>query len=250
MGKRLVRTAGTGILALSLGCAGTSVQTYTKPPTEQVRYGKVKKVAILRFDSVVEGAQASRIVEDLFLQELLARGTFEAIEEPRYVAELMKKLKLRNTENLDRETVRKIGEELEAQALILGQLLLFGQEENSEIVEFALQTNMVDAETGDILWSGRSFGNSSTSLGEILGVNQGPSVNALAKSAVATLVSRLNREFSRARKAEDKQVRKAAKAAARAKTDASSAEVGASPGNDETAALEEAEEILLQVKPK
>jgi len=248
MKRRMLETAGAALCALVMGCAGASVQTYAKPASGQRQYGKVKKVAVLPFDSVVEGAQGPRIAGDLFLQELLARGTFDTVEEPRYVSELMKKLKLRNTEGLDREIVRKMGEELQAQALILGDLLLFGQEENSEVVEFALQVNMLDVDTGDILWSGKTYANASTTVGEILGVNQGPSQNDVAMKGVRRLVSRLDGEFRDAREAEVERMLEAAKATGAPAAGGVPPEAGAPAGTQ--VAPEQAEEILLQVKPK
>jgi hypothetical protein len=250
MKRRLLGTAGTVILALTLGCAGTSIQTFSKPAVGQREYGRVKKVAMLPFDSVVEGAEGPRFTGDLFIQELLSRETFEVVEEPRYVAELMKKLKLRNTENLDREIVRKIGEELQAQALILGTLLLFGVEENSEIVEFALRINVLEVETGDILWAGRSFSNSSTSVGEILGVNQGPSTNEVARGGVAAIVKRLDNEFRDAREREVERMLEAAKVEELAEEAAPEPEEGAPEAAPEVAPEAQDEEILLQVKPK
>ncbi len=246
MKRRLLWAAGAVLLATIFGCAGATVRTYSQPPTGQRQYGKIKKVAILPFDSVVEGAQAPRIAGDLFLQEVLVRGTFEQVEEPRYVRELMKKLKLRNTEGLDREIVRKIGEELEAQALILGDLLLFGQEETSEVVEFALQVNVIDVESGALLWAGRTYARSSTSLGEILGVNQGPSVNHVAARGITRLVSRMDRDFRNAREEEVERMLEEAKAQELA------GEEGKTPaaGPGQTSPEKQAEEILLKVKPK
>ncbi len=248
--RRTLWAAGAVVLATLMGCAGVSVKTYVKPPTGQRQYGNVKKVAVLPFDSVVEGAQAPKVAGDLFLQELLNRGTFEEVEEPRYVNELMKKLKLRNTEGLDREIVRKIGEELQAQALILGDLLVYGREENSEIVEFALQVNMVDTESGDILWSGRTYVKSSTTLGEILGVNQGPSPNDVAARGVTRLVARLDTEFRKAREAEVQRMLEAAKARELAGEEGAPASEEAKPAETEMAPEKQTEEILLKVKPK
>ncbi len=251
MTSRFLQAVTAATLALmAVGCAGTSVQTYSKPPTGQRQYGKVRKVAVMPFDSVVEGAQAPRIAGDLVMQELLSRGTFEAVEEPRYVVELMKKLKLRNTEGLDREIVRKLGEEMQAQALILGGLLLFGEEEVSETVEFSLQVNMLDVETGDIVWSGRSYARSATTVGEILGVSKGPSVNDVAQGGVASLVGRLDREWRRAREGEVERMLRAAKAQ-QAPGAKPPAEGKGAPEKKPTPVPEkEAEEILLQVKPK
>ncbi len=246
--RRVLVAAGVTVLALAMGCSGVSVNTYAKQPTGQRQYGKIKKAVLMPFDSVVEGAQAPKIAGDLFLQELLARGTFESLEEPRYVNELMKKLKLRNTEGLDREIVRKIGEELAAQAVIMGNLLVMGVEENSEITEFVLQVNMLDVETGDILWTGRAYSDASTSTGKILGVNQGPSPNEVATKGVKSLVARLDREFRRAREAEVERMLEAAKAQKAAEA-APPTETGA-PQEPQVAPEQETEEILLQVKPK
>ncbi|MDF1556104.1 MAG: hypothetical protein P1P84_23740 [Deferrisomatales bacterium] len=246
------RLAGMTIaisLTFVLGCGGVSVRTYAKPATGERQYGKVKKVAILPFDSVVEGAQAPKIAGDLFLQDLLARGTFEDVEEPRYVAELMKKLKLRNTENLDREIVRKIGEELQAQALIFGQILLFGVDDHSNIVEFVMQVNLLDVKTGNILWSSRSFADASTTWGQVLGVSEGPSVNDVAAAGVGKLVARLDNDFRTAREVEVETMLEAAKAQEIVGAEAPVGEA-APAAQPQIAPEDEAEEILLQVKPK
>jgi hypothetical protein len=236
-------------LTFALGCGGVSVRTYAKPATGQSQYGKVKKVAVLPFDSVVEGAQAPRIAGDLFLQDLLARETFEGVEEPRYVAELMKKLKLRNTENLDREIVRKIGEELQAQALVFGQILLYGVEDHSNIAEFAMQVNILDVDSGDILWSSRSYSDASTTWGQVMGVSEGPSINDVAAAGVTKLVAGLDRDFRRAREAEVETMLEAAKAQEFVQDQAAPGET-APTAEPQIAPEDQAEEILLQVKPK
>lgn len=253
MARRIIGMAGLAALALTLGCAGVSVKTYAKPAAGQRQYGKVKKVAVLPFDSLAEGAAIPKNVGDIFLQELLSRGTFDAVEEPRYVAALMKKLKLRNTEELDREVVRKIGDELKAEALILGNVLIYGLQKDSEVTEFSMRSNMLDVETGDVLWSAETYVKSSTSSGEILGVNKGPSPNEISLKGVRAVVASLDRDFREARQAEVERMLEAAKAE-------KTTEAGA-PGADEAAPSkpgaapappkeQEGEEILLQVKPK
>ena len=257
MMRRSIGTAGIALLALAMGCAGSSVKTFSKPLSDKRQYGKVKKVAIMPFDSVVEGAQASRVSLDLFVQEVLTRGTFEQVEEPRYVGELMKKLKLRNTENLDREIVRKIGEELRAQALILGNVLFFGPEEKADIARFTLQVNMLDVESGDILWSGNTDASASTTLGEVLGTTEGPSIQEVARQGIAQLARRFDQDFRSAREDEVERMLEAEQAKAekaaeeqKAKETPADAEKGPPPGKQPPGTEEKAEEILLQVKPK
>lgn len=247
--RRILGLAFLGALALTVGCASTTLHSYAKPATGQRQYGKIKKVAVLPFDSVAEGAQVPKAVGDVFLQQLLSRETFDAVEEPRYVAALMKKLKLRNTEELDREIVRKIGEELKAEALVLGTVLLFGEEKGSEITEFSLRTDLVDAETAEILWSGQTYVSSSTSLGEVFGVNKGPSPTDIARKGVAKLVRDLDGEFRDARKLELKRMLESAKAQKAAEGAAAPRE-DAAPAGAAVPKEQEGEEILLQVKPK
>jgi len=249
MMRRLIGTTLAISLTFALGCGGVAVRTYGKSATGERQYGKVKKVAVLPFDSVVEGAQAPKITNDFFLQDMLALETFEQVEEPRYVSELMKKLKLRNTENLDREIVRKIGEELQAQALVFGQVLLYGVDAHSNIAEFALQINLLDVQTGNILWSSRTFADASTTWGQVFGVSEGPSVNDVAKAGVGQLVARLDRDFRRAREVEVETMLQAAKAQQLAGEAGVPGEAEA-PAAPTIAPEEDAEEILLQVKPK
>ena len=69
---------------------------------------------------------------------------------------------------------------MQAQALIFGQVLLFGVDDHSNIVEFAMQVNLLDVASGNILWSSRTFADASTTWGQVLGVSEGPSVNDVA----------------------------------------------------------------------
>ena len=111
---------------------------------------------------------------------------------------------------------------------------------------------MIDVDSGDILWSGRSFASSSTTWGEILGVNQGPSPNDVAKRGVRSLVAELDDEFRDAREQEVERMLEAARAEEVTLEAAPAEEAEARPAEGEEAPPpeEQAEEILLEVKPK
>ena len=249
--RRILQTIGLGALVLTIGCAGVSVKTYSKPAAGQRQYGKVKKVAVLPFDSLAEGASVPKICQDLFLQELLSRGTFEIIEEPRFVAALMKKLKLRNTEELDREVIRKLGEELKAEAIVLGNIWTYGQQKESEVVEFAMRSTMLEAETGEVLWSGNTYVKSATSWGEVLGLAKSPSPSDIGVQGVRALVAYLDNDFRDAREAEVERMLEAAQAE---KVEGEglppAGEVAPGEGAPPPPQEQEGEEILLRVKPK
>ncbi|PLX38841.1 MAG: hypothetical protein C0608_12115 [Deltaproteobacteria bacterium] len=190
-----MRTLWAGFFALALlisGCSGTQVQTFSKPVTPGPLFSGIKRVAVLPFDTLAEGAVGPKQAENILVQELLSEGVFDVVEEPRYVAGLMKKLKLRNTESLDREIVRKIGEELQVDAVIVGGLTLYGEEEKSTNIEFSFFLDMLHVETGDLIWSARIFSRSNTTIAEVFGLNEGPSVNELADDAMVELADELS----------------------------------------------------------
>jgi hypothetical protein len=245
-----MRTLWAGLIALALlasGCSGLQVQTYSKPVTPEPVYTGIKRVAVLPFDSLAEGAVGPKHAELMLVQELLSKEIFESIEEPRYVAGLMKKLKLRNTESLDREIVRKIGEELQVDAVLCGGLMLNGEEEKSTSVEFSMFLDMLVVETGDLVWSSRAFIHSNTTAAEVFGLSEGPSVNELAQKGVIQLADELVTHLTDNRELELEQIFEQQKeetkmATEEAKDIEAEKTQEANEGN--------AEEILLKVKPK
>lgn len=239
--------AGICALALVAGCARVQVQTYAKPATRERLFGNIKKVAVMPFDTLTEGAAGPKNAENVLIQELLALETFERVEEPRYVNGLMKKLKLRNTESLDREIVQKIGQELQVDAIVVGALYLFGQEEKSEDIEFSVFLNMLDVQTGDIIWSGRTFVRSVTSWDQVLGLQQFASVNDLAAKGILKLAGEIDDQFVDARKLEYKLILE------QTPEETEGAETEDEAATPEQKAQEEegqAEELLLKVAPK
>jgi hypothetical protein len=187
---------------LLAGCARVQTQTYAKQATRDRKFGGIQRVAVFPLDTLSEDASGPKNTENVLIQELLALGTFESVEEPRYVAGLMKKLKLRNTETLDREIVKKIGQELDVDALIVGSLLLNGQEETSTNVEFSIFLRVLEVESGDIIWSGSTFVRSDTTWQEVLGLSEGPSINDLAARGALDMADEIDDQFVDARELE------------------------------------------------
>lgn len=237
--------AGLFAILLLAGCSGVQTRTFAKPATGERLFGNIKRVAVLPFDTLSEGAVGPKNAENVLNQELLTLELFEGgVEEVRYVSGLMKKLKLRNTESLDRELVRKIGEELQVDAVVVGALMLFGEEEVSEIVEFSVSLGIIEVQTGDLLWSGRTFVRSSTTLSEVFGLSTGPSINELATEGVVKLAREMASQIEDARELEVEKIFEMSRAQSEAKPD---------EGMDEEEKRQEdeqAEEILLKVKPK
>ena len=233
--------AGLLTLVLLAGCASTQLQTYNKPVSPERTYGAIKKIAVLPFDTVAEAGVGPKNVENALTQRLMSLRCFDVVKEPRYVSALMKKLKLRNAESLDKEIVQKIGQELQVDAILVGALFLFGEDEKSRITEFSMYLNILDVTTGDIVWAGSSFVRSSTTWGEVFGLSEGPSVNELANEGMIKLAYDIDNTFSVARKAENKILMSQAAAAVKVEEE----EETAKPADEK-----DSDELLLKVKPK
>lgn len=225
-------------LALLAGCSKTQVVTYAKPASPERVFGNVKRVAVLPFETLTESALGPKNAENLLVQRLLTQGTFESVKEPRYVAGLMKKLKLRNAETLDKEIVTKIGQELQVDAVIVGVLLLYGEEEKSTNVEFSISLNMLSIDTGEIIWSGSDYLRASTTWGQVFGLSEAPSVNDLASQAIQSLAKEIDRSFEDNRSDENKIIMKQAE------------EKIVAEEEPEAKPEPESEDLLLKVKPK
>lgn len=239
-----MRPIFAGLLALVFlaGCASTQVQTYSKPASPDRAFGNIKKIAVLPFDTIAEAGVGPKNAENLLVQEILSRGTFEHVKEPRYVNGLMKKLKLRNAESLDKEIVQKIGQELQVDAIVVGALMLFGQDEKSEVVEFSVYLNLLDVATGDIVWSGSNYVRAATTWSQVFGLSQGPAVNELANKGIIQLADELDSAFVSSRDAENQIIMQQA---------ADSGETQEEEEADKAAQEEkQSEELLLKVKPK
>lgn len=242
-----MRKVWIGLCALLLlaGCSSVQTRTFAQPATGERVFGNIKRVAVLPFDTLSEGAVGPKNAENVLIQELSSLEVFEeGLEETRYVNGLMKKLKLRNTESLDRELVRKIGEELQVDGVVVGALMLFGQEETSEIVEFSIFLGLIEVETGDLIWSGRTFVRSSTTASEVFGLSAGPSVNELATEGIVKLAREMASQVEDARELE---VEKIFEMGQEKEEEPTEEEV---PAEEQKKEEEQAEEILLKVKPK
>jgi hypothetical protein len=175
----------------------------------------------------------------------LSIDVFDTVVEPRYLPGQMKKLKMRGTESIDKEIIQKLGQELQVDAVMVGSVLLYGQEEVSEKVEFSIFVTMLDVNTGDILWSGSTFLRSSTTWGEVFGLSNGPSINEMAVAGVIDLAGELEYIFDASREKENMLML--------SDDDLSMDDEELLDDDDlfeDDDEEEEAEELLLKVKPK
>jgi hypothetical protein len=143
------RIAATLIAALAVaGCATPG--RYISP---QADLGDVKTVAILPFESLTTEKLCAERVQRIFFTELLATGAFQVVE-PGLVSFMMRREHL-GADPLTPEDLKKLGQALRAEAFFAGAVIEYdegrgGQVPNSRV---KLQLRLIDARSGETLWS-------------------------------------------------------------------------------------------------
>jgi hypothetical protein len=84
--------------------------------------------------------------------------------------EVMKKLKVRETDSFGKDTIKTLGDNLGVQAIIFGTVSEY-TERTSKGALFAVSLRMFDVETGSILWLGNAS-KEAGSISEALGLRR------------------------------------------------------------------------------
>jgi len=192
-------------LAFALAsCSGSpSVKSISKPSESKRQYLGLKKVAILPFTNLGGDKGAEDQAVDIVKLELNLLGTFPEVENPLYVADVFKSLKIRKLDTLDPETVKKLGSEMGVQALLLGDINAWGLGEGSEAaMHVSLTLTLIDTTTGKLLWVGSGSQRASFTWGRVFGLNEGPTDLEIGRKVVSSLLKSMSKEIKRRREAE------------------------------------------------
>lgn len=186
------------------GCAGApEIRHVSKPSESKRQYLGMKKVAVLPFTNIggLKGAEEQAL--SITVSELNIRGTFEQVEDPHYVGSVLKALKLRKIEDLDLETVQKIGSEIGAQAIIFGDIHAWGLGDgDAAAMQVSITLTLMDTQTGKPVWIGNGYRRASFTMSRALGLNEGPTDLEVAREVIVDLLKKMDREVNNRREAE------------------------------------------------
>jgi len=188
----------------SAGCAGgPSLRSISKPSESKRQYLGLEKVAVLPLKNIGGDKGAEDQAMGIIVSELNISGTFEEVEDPRYVGTVLKALKLRNVDDLDLETVQKMGSEMNAQALLFGEIHAWGLGEgDAAAMHVSITLTLMDAQTGKPLWIGNGTRRASFTWSRALGLNEGPAALELAREVIVSLMKEMRREIGQHREEE------------------------------------------------
>lgn len=188
-----------------VGCSGTVIREYAQPSTKKGQFLNIKKVAVFPFDNFTEAKDAEKAVESILLPALFEEKVFEDVVDPRFVRDGMKKLKIVSTDILDREQVKKLGDELGIQGVIVGKVVSYGKGKDKEASsEVSIDMALVDVTSARILWTGNVTASGGLTTGKVFGVTPGESDVTVARKAIQGLVSRMADSIEDARGKERK----------------------------------------------
>lgn len=186
------------------GCAGApEIRHVSKPSESKRQYLGMKKVAVLPFTNIggIKGAEEHAL--SITVSELNIRGTFELVEDPHYVGSVLKALKLRTIEDLDLETVQKMGSETGAQVVMFGDIHAWGLGEgDAAAMQVSITLTLLDTQTGKPVWIGNGSRRASFTMSRALGLNEGPTDLEVAREVIVDLIKKMDREVTDRREAE------------------------------------------------
>ncbi len=196
------RMALTIVIALSvslIGCGGATTRLFSKPISESPyityqEWGPNRDVAVMPLVNVAKDKDAGIKTRELLVTELYTSGAFKDVVDEGEMLEVMKKLKVRETDSLGKDAIKTLGDNLGVQAIIFGTVTEY-TERSSKGALFAVSLRMVDVETGSILWIGNASKEGGGSISEALGLSDGPTIVDVARSVLSDLVDDLASEI-------------------------------------------------------
>jgi hypothetical protein len=202
----------TAILTAALtmvGCTSApNVRTSTRPSESKRQYLGLKKVAILPLYNIGGNKGAEEQLMDILYSELAINPAFEEVEDPRFVGNVMKALKIRKLDTLDVETVNKLGSEMRAQAILVGNINAWGWGEGAEAsMNVSLTLTLLDTGTANPLWIGAGSHRGSFTWGRVFGLNEGPTDLEIGRTVVRSMLKDMYKEIETKREAELKRIK-------------------------------------------
>ncbi|GAB4365279.1 MAG: hypothetical protein Kow00128_07660 [Deltaproteobacteria bacterium] len=193
------------LVAVVAGCSRPVLKAHIAPSKTKDQYLRIKRVAVFPFENYTEGKDADKAIDALLVPAIRDEEVFDEVEDTRFVRDVMKKLKITATDVLDKEVLKKIGDEMNVQGILYGKIVAFGKgKEKESASQVTMDMALVEPSTGSVLWTGNVSAYGGMTAGKVFGITEGMTDIEVARDAVRRLVRSLASDVEDARERERK----------------------------------------------
>jgi len=157
------------IVSLLGGCGvKISSETFLR---ENIELGYVRQVAVLPFANHSKDEFAAARAQDYTITQGLAMGLFDIVDKG-LVDSVMREEAIDPGTPLDMPTIKRLGQRLNVQALLLGAVDYAeeGRRGNFAFPELSLTLRLIDVGTGTVLWQASGYGSGYSVWGRLFGL--------------------------------------------------------------------------------
>jgi len=184
------RTCLISIMLLAAGCAGHrgTQATFHDPNMD---FGLIRSVAVLPFENLSGAQHAAETSRDVFMTLLQAKVDLYVIP-PGEILRAISRVQPENAQEPTEEEAVKLAQNLEADVVITGTVLEFGQVRSGSAASnvCSLSIKMLEGQTGKVVWSASST-RGGVSAGDRLVGSGGQPMSIVVTKAAEDLVDRL-----------------------------------------------------------
>ncbi len=176
------------IAVLMAGCANLVSVRHIEPPNAKDTFTRIRRVAVLPFENYSESKDVDKSVDTLLAPALRSEEIFDDVADVRFTRDTMRKLKMTSTDILDREAVRKLGDEMNIQGIVYGKIVGWSRKDKGMPAQITMDLVLVEPTTARVLWTGNVTARGSLTFDEVLGWGPGDLEVDVARKAVRKLV--------------------------------------------------------------
>lgn len=190
MNRKLLWIIVVCLILLLCGCAAPTGNS-TSYKNTLMNFAALQSIAVLPFQNLTTDDDASERVRDTFMGMLLATEAMYVLP-PGEVERGIERVSLRDPGKPTVEKIKTLGKVLQVDAVITGVLREYGQVRSGQTQAnlISLSVQMLETETGQVIWSGDSTKGGIGVADRLLGGGGAP-MNQVTKDAINDLLDQL-----------------------------------------------------------
>ncbi len=158
------------LLAIGMaGCAGKgSLESFSR---ENIDIGFVRTIAVLPLENNSKDEYAPERVRNIAMTRVLGRGLFDVVDKG-VVDSLLHEEAIDPGKPMDRQALRRIGQRLNIQAVMLGTIDLANEGRKGAVVypELSITLRLLEVESGLVIWQASGHGSGDSAWRRLFGL--------------------------------------------------------------------------------